>query len=58
MTKEKLLEMFPDYKPTVYKAGAEDDFIEPIFTYWDRVELEEMALEEYNKKNQQGVLFL
>jgi hypothetical protein len=58
VTKEELLNEFPDYKPTVYTAPIEDDYIYPIFTYYDRIELEERLLEKRNKEKQQMELFL
>ena len=57
LSKEELLELFPDYKPTIYHVDM-DNNIDPVFTYWDRVELEEMLLERLNKEREQGELFL
>lgn len=57
MTKDQLLAEFPDYKPTVYHVDM-DNNIDPIFTYWDRVELEGMLLERENGKRKQMELFI
>ncbi len=58
MTKEELLQEFPDYKPTCFSSALQADFIIPVFTYWDKVELEERYLEKYNRENPQMLLFL
>lgn len=58
LSKEQLLKRFPDHKPTVYYANAENDFIEPVFTWYDRVELESKLLNEKNENQLQGELFL
>ena len=43
-TQSELLALFPDYKPTVYYSNSDNDLIIPVFTYWDRIELEERLL--------------
>ncbi|MCK5610541.1 hypothetical protein KAR91_52190 [Candidatus Pacearchaeota archaeon] len=58
LSKEQLLELFPDYKSTLYYGSMEDNCIIPVFTDWDRRELEERLVEEHNSNNMQGVLFL
>lgn len=57
MTKDQLLAEFPDYKPTVYHVDM-DNNIDPVFTYWDRIELEGMLLERENGKRKQMELFI
>lgn len=57
MTKEQFLKEFPGFKPLVFHCGM-DDIIVPEFTYYDRIELEEMYLDKYNKENRQLVLFI
>jgi hypothetical protein len=56
-TAKELLELFPEHKPIVFHCSM-DDIITPIFTHYDRVELEERLVDRHNKDNQQGVLFL
>lgn len=58
MTKEKLLQEFPGYKPPVFHSGIGDNYIEPVFTYYDRIELEEMYLDKVNSENIQLQLFI
>lgn len=58
LSKEQLLKRFPDHKPTVFYSFSDNDFIEPVFTYYDRVELESKLLNEHNKNQLQGELFL
>lgn len=57
MTKAQLLQHFPDHKPLVFHCGM-DDIIVPEFTYYDRLELEEKLVNQYNSENTQMVLFL
>lgn len=56
-TKEQLLQEFPEFKPLVFHCGM-DDIIVPEFTYYDRLELEEMYLDKINSENMQLQLFI
>ena len=56
-TVEELLKEFPQHKPCVYHCGM-DNIITPVFTYYDRLELEEKLIDRYNSENNQMVLFL
>ncbi len=58
MTEEELLKEFPEYRPTVYSSSMKQDFIIPVFTYYDQLELEERLLEKINRENKQMLLFL
>lgn len=57
MTKEQLLQEFPNHKLIVHHVDM-DNNITDVFTYYDRVELEEKYLDKYNKNNKQLVLFI
>ena len=55
-TDKELLKEFPGYRPLVFHSRG--DTITPVFTHYDRIELEERLVDRHNKENTQGVLFL
>lgn len=45
------------YKSTIHHVD-ENNVVTHLFNYWDKMDQEDFLLENYNKRNKQGVLFL
>lgn len=50
LTIDELLKMFPEYKPTLYYSSMENEYITPVFSHWDRIELEERLMSAHEIK--------
>lgn len=56
----KILDLPTDcdaYKSSIHHVD-ENNNVTHLFNYWDRIEQEEFLLNNYNRRNKQGLLFL